>query len=58
MTNTGVLRSLRRNALTLLNVAFMGPLFHDGRETSLETQVIAGEKNLEESFRDWLDTRP
>ena len=34
-------KTLRRNALTLLNVAFMGPLFHDGRETSLETQVIS-----------------
>lgn len=33
-------KSLRRNAPTLLNVAFMAPLFHDGRETSLETQVI------------------
>jgi cytochrome c peroxidase len=34
-------RSLRRNAPTLLNVAYMSPLFHDGRETSLETQVIS-----------------
>jgi cytochrome c peroxidase len=33
-------RSLRRNSPTLLNVAYMGALFHDGRETSLETQVI------------------
>jgi cytochrome c peroxidase len=33
-------QSLRRNAPTLLNVAFMGPIFHDGRETSLENQVI------------------
>jgi len=34
-------RSLRRNAPTLLNVAFMETLFHDGRETALETQVIS-----------------
>ena len=33
-------KSLRRNAPTLLNVAFMTTLFHDGRETSLENQVI------------------
>jgi cytochrome c peroxidase len=33
-------RSLRRNSPTLLNVAYMGTLFHDGRDTSLETQVI------------------
>lgn len=34
-------RSLRRNAPTLLNVAFLQSLFHDGREVSLETQPIA-----------------
>jgi cytochrome c peroxidase len=34
-------KSLRRNSPTLLNVAFMGPIFHDGRETSLENQVIS-----------------
>ena len=34
-------RSLRRNAPTLFNVAYMRTLFHDGRETSLETQVIS-----------------
>jgi cytochrome c peroxidase len=34
-------RSLRRNAPTLLNVAYMHSQFHDGRETSLETQVIS-----------------
>ncbi len=32
-------RSLRRNAPTLLNVAFYTHLFHDGRETSLEAQA-------------------
>lgn len=32
-------RSLRRNAPTLLNVAFMERLFHDGREATLENQV-------------------
>ncbi len=34
-------RSLRRNAPTLLNVAYARYLFHDGRETGLETQAIA-----------------
>jgi cytochrome c peroxidase len=34
-------RSLRRNAPTLLNVAYVEQLFHDGREIALETQVIA-----------------
>ncbi|HSF06060.1 MAG TPA: cytochrome c peroxidase [Methylomirabilota bacterium] len=33
-------RSLRRNAPTLLNVAYVERLFHDGREIALETQVI------------------
>jgi cytochrome c peroxidase len=32
-------RSARRNAPTLLNVGFVGALFHDGREPSLENQV-------------------
>ena len=32
-------RSVRRNAPTVLNVAFQQRLFHDGRETSLENQV-------------------
>ncbi len=41
MTPIGVEgRSLRRNAPTLLNVAYLGPLFHDGRERALETQYI------------------
>lgn len=33
-------RSLRRNAPSLINVAYQKQLFHDGRETMLETQVI------------------
>ena len=32
--------SLRRNAPTLLNVAFVGTLFHDGRAASLEAQAL------------------
>jgi cytochrome c peroxidase len=32
-------RSLRRNAPTILNVAYVEQLFHDGREFSLENQV-------------------
>lgn len=32
-------RSVRRNAPTLLNVAYWPILFHDGRETTLEQQV-------------------
>jgi cytochrome c peroxidase len=34
-------RSLRRNSPTLLNVAHVPHLFHDGRETGLETQALA-----------------
>ena len=34
-------RSLRRNAPTLLNVAYVGPVFLDGREPSLESQAVA-----------------
>jgi cytochrome c peroxidase len=34
-------KSLRRNAPSLFNVAFMETLFHDGRETALETQVLS-----------------
>ena len=34
-------RGLRRNAPTILNVAYQKRLFHDGRETALETQVIS-----------------
>jgi cytochrome c peroxidase len=33
-------RSLRRNAPTVLNVAYVEQLFHDGREIALESQVI------------------
>ena len=32
-------RTVRRNAPTLLNVAYLERLFHDGRETTLEQQV-------------------
>lgn len=32
-------RTLRRNAPTLLNVAFVGELFHDGRSPRLESQA-------------------
>jgi cytochrome c peroxidase len=32
-------RSIKRNAPTLLNVAYRQALFHDGRETTLENQV-------------------
>lgn len=32
-------RSLRRNAPTLLNVGYVGQLFHDGRESTLERQA-------------------
>jgi cytochrome c peroxidase len=34
-------RSLRRNAPTILNVAYEQLLFRDGRETALETQIIS-----------------
>lgn len=34
-------RSLRRSAPGLFNVAYQTSLFHDGRETALETQVIS-----------------
>ena len=34
-------KSLRRNAPSLLNVAFQERLFHDGRESILEKQVLA-----------------
>ena len=33
-------RTVRRNAPTVINTAYMETLFHDGRETSLETQVL------------------
>ena len=34
-------RSLRRNSPTVLNSAYVERPFHDGRETSLETQIIS-----------------
>ncbi|MCC0028781.1 MAG: methylamine utilization protein MauG [Brucellaceae bacterium] len=33
-------RSVKRNAPTLANVAFLGTLFHDGRDNALETQFV------------------
>ncbi|WP_148560807.1 cytochrome-c peroxidase [Magnetospira sp. QH-2] len=33
-------RSVRRNAPTILNVAYMELMFHDGRDDSLETQIF------------------
>jgi cytochrome c peroxidase len=33
-------RSLRRNSPTILNAAHSAHIFHDGRDTSLETQII------------------
>jgi len=33
-------RSVKRNAPTIVNAAFLDVLFHDGRDTSLETQFI------------------
>lgn len=33
-------RSIRRNAPTVLNSAYQKTMFHDGRDTSLETQAI------------------
>lgn len=33
-------RSIRRNAPTVLNSAYQKTMFHDGRDTSLETQII------------------
>lgn len=33
-------RSLRRNAPTVLNAAYSKHIFHDGRDTSLETQTL------------------
>ncbi len=34
-------RSVRRNAPTIYNTAYVGSLFHDGREISLENQIWA-----------------
>jgi cytochrome c peroxidase len=41
-------RSLRRNAPTLLNVAYVGLLFHDGRERTLERQAWGPLLNAQE----------
>ncbi|MCV2881694.1 cytochrome-c peroxidase [Actibacterium sp. XHP0104] len=34
-------RSVKRNSPTILNSAFLNPLFHDGRDVALETQFVA-----------------
>lgn len=34
-------QSVRRNAPTILNVGYLSTLFHDGRETGLETQIFS-----------------
>ncbi len=34
-------RTVRRNAPTVLNAGYQRSMFHDGRDTSLETQVLA-----------------
>ena len=34
-------RTVRRNAPTVINAAYLETIFHDGRETRLETQVLA-----------------
>jgi cytochrome c peroxidase len=34
-------RAVRRNSPTILNVAYLTRVFHDGRETSIETQPIS-----------------
>jgi cytochrome c peroxidase len=41
-------RSLRRNAPTIYNVAYIEQLFHDGREFSLENQVLGPLTNQDE----------
>ncbi|MHA6265173.1 cytochrome-c peroxidase [Arenibacterium sp. CAU 1754] len=33
-------RSVKRNAPTIVNIGFLTPLFHDGRDVALETQFI------------------
>lgn len=39
---------LRRNSPSLLNVRYLDTLFHDGRETSLETQVLSPLLSMQE----------
>lgn len=34
-------RSVKRNAPSVINVGFLTPLFHDGRDPALETQFVA-----------------
>ncbi|NDW44016.1 cytochrome-c peroxidase [Ruegeria sp. PrR005] len=34
-------RSIKRNAPSVINVGFLTPLFHDGRDPALETQFVA-----------------
>jgi cytochrome c peroxidase len=34
-------RAVRRNSPTILNIAYAASMFHDGRDPSLETQVVA-----------------
>lgn len=34
-------RSVKRNAPTIVNVGYMTPLFHDGRDPALETQYVS-----------------
>ncbi|WP_095588205.1 cytochrome-c peroxidase [Actibacterium ureilyticum] len=34
-------RSVNRNAPTLINVGYLSPLFHDGRDVALETQFVS-----------------
>lgn len=34
-------RSVKRNAPTVINIGYLSPLFHDGRDFSLETQFVA-----------------
>lgn len=41
-------RSLRRNAPTIYNVAYIEQLFHDGREFSLENQMLGPLTNQDE----------
>ncbi|MGE5175822.1 MAG: cytochrome-c peroxidase [Hyphomicrobiales bacterium] len=53
-------RSLRRNAPTILNAAYAAPLFHDGRETALETQTISplfAENEMANPSAGWLLAR-
>ena len=49
--------TIRRNAQTLFNVAYLKTLFHDGRETTLETQVwspLLAENEMAASSVGWI----